>query len=356
MPLLPNTSSSPDSSSRLYWLCQAGGWGGTALFFALMFASVAPNNVIAIALIYVWAGVSGAALSHAWRRVLKVRGWLHATTKPPWLKLGGAILLLGALQTLLVSLGFALASLPGTFTTWAWLPSAIFSWTLLFAVWTITYGYVSSIRRARQLQAESLRLTILAKEAELRALQAQVNPHFFFNSLNSVRALIFENPEAAAQMIDQLAGVMRYALQANGAKAVTLKAELAAVSAYLAIEKIRFEERLRVVQRIETGLDDVLIPPMVVQTLVENAVKYGIERNTQGGELRIRVVRERDMVRIEVTNTGTIVAVAGSTRVGFENTRRRLALMHGAKASVELTESNGWVNAVISLPHTEVTA
>ena len=94
----------------------------------------------------------------------------------------------------------------GPVTSLRWLPSALVSWFGMFLVWTVLYSLIQSLRRASRFEAEALRLQVLAKDAELRALQAQVNPHFFFNSLNSVRALVFENQEAAADMVDQLAG------------------------------------------------------------------------------------------------------------------------------------------------------
>src|SRR5438045_2424481 len=110
------------------------------------------------------------------------------------------------------------------------------------------------------LEAEALRLEVLAKDAELRALQAQVNPHFFFNSLNSVRALLYQDRESAATMIDQLATLMRYTLVSSYNDCVPLAEELAAVRAYLAIEKIRFEERLQFEIDISQGMEAITVP------------------------------------------------------------------------------------------------
>lgn len=364
----PAPASSPTSARThadeywKYWICQCAGWGSVAVLFTFSFSSFSPSNLGGLATIYAWSAICGSGLSHIWRGFLKQRGWLTIQHQPPWWRIAAVMLLLGTLQTLLVTLGFAVIRLPGSFSSWSWLPSALIAWTTLFIIWTTIYFYVASVRHTRQFQAEALRLEIYAKDAELRALQAQINPHFFFNSLNSVRALIYENPNAAAQMIDQLAGVMRYALQSGGVKMVKLTQEIEAVNAYLAIEKIRFEERLRVTVQIETGLDEVLIPPMILQALVENAVKYGVERSATGSDLRIRISRLTGMIHIEVANTGLIAQfgasciapVADSTRLGLDNTRKRLALMMGAEATVELREEliekDRWVLAVIMLP------
>ena len=304
-----------------------------------------------MATIYVWGSLCGIALSHAWRNLLKRRGWLVGQGRSPWLLIALLVVLLGIAETACVSLGFAVLRPPGMATNLDWLPGAIVGWTAIFTVWTTIYSSAISIRRAKQFEAEALRLEIYAKDSELRALQAQVNPHFFFNSLNSVRALIYENPNAAAQMIDQLAGIMRYALQSGAVETVKLAQEMDAVNAYLNIEKIRFEERLHATVSIEAGLDEVMIPSMALQTLVENAVKHGVERQPLGSEIKITVTKVTDIVQIKVANQGTIAPFTNSTKLGLENTRKRLALMMGEAATFELREENGWVFATIALPY-----
>jgi LytS/YehU family sensor histidine kinase len=223
-------------------------------------------------------------------------------------------------------------------------------WVAMFFAWTVCYMAALSVRRARRAEATSLRLELQAKEVELRALQAQVNPHFFFNSLNSMRALIYEDPESAAQMVDQLAGLMRYALQSGELETVPLEAELEAVRCYLAIEKIRFEERLRARIDVEPGLGQVRIPPMALQTLVENAVKYGVELSPTGSDIHISARSDAGVARIDVANVGAIRVSADSTRVGLVNTRKRLELALGNDASLAVSESGGWVRATLHLP------
>jgi LytS/YehU family sensor histidine kinase len=209
---------------------------------------------------------------------------------------------------------------------------------------------VQAIRRNARLEAEALRLQVAAKEAELRALQAQVNPHFFFNSLNSVRALIYEDRDAAALMIDRMASLMRYALQSGRNGLAPLAAELDVVQAYLAIEQIRFEERLRATLHIEPGLEQVHVPPMSLQTLVENAVKYGVEASAGGSDIEVHARRGQGCVQLEVANTGALRGASQSTQVGLDNARKRLALSVGPDATLDLREHDGWVRATITLP------
>ncbi len=356
-------------ASLAYWICQFAGWGFTAVANIVQSVGFAPDNVPSIAAIYIWAAISGLALSHGWRSFLHRKGWLADSGNAPWLRLAGYILLLGLVQTGIVIIAFAVARLPGSFKSWAFLPFAIFAWTLAFSVWTAIYAYVLSLRRAKRLESESLRFELLAKDAELRALQSQVNPHFFFNSLNSVRALIYESPDAAAQMIDQLAHLMRFTLSSGGKATVDLRMEIEAVRAYLAIEKIRFEERLRPVFDIDESLGDTQIPPMALQTLVENAVKYGVERNVgngvDSGEIRISVKRASGAVVVSIANQGSLprttdrsrtgsratdIKATESTQLGIENTQKRLSLVSGTAADLSLIERDGWVVATLCLP------
>lgn len=331
-----------------YWTFQLAGWGAIGLLTLLSLSYQGLSW--AIAGTSFWGAASGLALSIPWRRWLRRQQLVgrHAD----WKRIVPALLVLGTLQTVLVALGYFVLRPFGHVRSIDWLPSALASWTGIFLVWTVLYAMVQSLRRASRFEAEALRLEVLAKDAQLRALQAQVNPHFFFNSLNSVRALIFEDREAAAHMIDQLANLMRHALQSSQHATVPLSAELDAVRAYLAIEQSRFEDRLRVSFDIPPGTDHVHVPPMALQTLVENAVKYGVETSADGGDIRITAQRSAGMnaLQIEVANTGELRSASGSTGIGLRNARQRLQLACGEHASLELRQQAGWVYATIHLP------
>ncbi|WP_257572001.1 sensor histidine kinase [Janthinobacterium sp. UMAB-60] len=297
-----------------------------------------------------WGSLGGLLLSHLWHGILRRRDW--AANGLRWKRILPSLALLAAIQTASVTAAFHVMYPPDVLRGLAWLPGALLFWFGVFLTWTVFYFTTLSLRRAAHLEAETLRLQLHGREAELRALQAQVNPHFFFNSLNSVRALIFEDREAAAHMIDQLANLMRHALQSSQHATVPLAAELDAVRAYLAIEQIRFEERLRVSFDIPPGIDHVRVPPMALQTLVENAVKYGVETSADGGDIRIAARRGAgmDALQIEVANTGELRGASGSTGIGLRNARQRLQLACGEHASLELRQQAGWVYATIHLP------
>lgn len=330
-----------------YWVFQLAGWN----FLPLLLMTMTPGDshtgrMVAISF---WGVAAGLVISDLWHRLLKAQ--VRNGIRINWKVMLVAILVLGTIHTGVQTVGYLVIKPFGEVHGVAWLPGALMFWWGVYLVWNIFYMAVLSLRRANRFEQEALRLEIAAKDAELRALQAQVNPHFFFNSMNSVRALIYEDQNAAAQMIDQLASVMRYALQSGQNDTVPLAAEIEAVQAYLAIEKIRFEERMRVSVEIGMGLEHVRIPPMALQTLVENAVKYGVETSPTGSEIRIRAQRMDDgMIHIEIANLGAILPFANSTKVGLVNTRKRLALALGANANLDLTENSGWVRATLTLP------
>jgi len=335
-----------------YWLLQVSGWLCVPLFFlSYSIGARVPAGLVAVCW---WGGAWGLILSDLWHRVLKLR--VPSDRHLKWRYLALAVLLLGVVHTAMQVFGFVIFKPFGAIHGLEWLPNALIFWCGLHLAWNVCYMAALALRRANRYEAEALRLEIQAKDTELRALQAQVNPHFFFNSMNSVRALIYEDQHAAARMIDQLASLMRYALQSGHADTVALAAEMEAVQAYLAIEKIRFEERMRVSVQVEAGLEQVRIPPMALQTLVENAVKYGVETNADGSEIRIVARRVDGMIRIEIANAGAIVPYANSTKVGLVNTRKRLALALGASAHLDLSENGGWVRATLTVPATAIHA
>jgi hypothetical protein len=327
-----------------YWILQVLGWGAVSIFLMMAFGKflTRPGAIAACIL----DGVSGLLLTDLWHRFMKRH---RATLRPvDWRQLAVPVFVLGPLQVLSVW-GISLA-LMGREDGGSWLPMLFVFWSGIMLAWQVCYLAAVALRRASRFEAEALRLDVLAKEAELRALQAQVNPHFFFNSLNSVRALIYESPDAAAQMIDQLATLMRYTLASSYAESVPLKDELEAVQSYLAIEKIRFEERLSIALDIAGGMEQVTIPPMSLQTLVENAVKYGVEQSSAGTEIRISARHADGKAAIEVANRGALATLGNSTRVGLSNARRRLLHAKGDGARLDLVERDGWVRATLVFP------
>jgi len=236
----------------------------------------------------------------------------------------------------------------------AWLMSGMFAVAFSFLVGGIIYArvfYRAAVARAVALE----RMRSELERAELRALRAQVNPHFLFNTLNSIAALIHENPAAAEDVVTRLAEVFRHALTASGREHTRLADELEFLRSWLAIERVRFGDRLRVIEDVEPGLDDVPVPGLLFQPLVENAVRYAVAPRAEGGTITLRVRRDAsgDTLTAEIADDGPGFSLGTRPRgngVGLESVRERLRL-GGEKHGFALESAPGrGTRARITLP------
>jgi hypothetical protein len=225
----------------------------------------------------------------------------------------------------------------------------------VFGLWLSLYLTAHFVRERRRAEIDSLQLAAALSEARLHALQAQINPHFLFNSLNSLRALIDDSPERARDAVTRLASVLRYSLSVDNRRTVPLKMELDAASDYMELERIRFEDRLTVRKNIDPKTLSCAIPPMLVQTLFENAIKHGVSKNEGTSTLSIDITAEPESkrVRIVVQNQGDLHnGNSDSTCVGLRNARERLQRLFGQDASLDVSQERpGWVKAVLELPY-----
>ena len=227
----------------------------------------------------------------------------------------------------------------------------------VLVAWSAIYF---TARYRGELAAETeraLRATALANEARLRMLRYQVNPHFFFNALNSIRALIDESPARAREMVTQLSELFRYSLLDQ--EETTLGEELGAIRNYLTIQKIRFEEKLEISYQVDPAAEGVRLPSFLVHPLVENAVKYGL--HTSPAPLRIVIAAElRDgKLMIEVRNSGRLGKGAPldppvlGTGTGLANIAERLRQRYAGRHHFDLDENAGWVSARLEIPAAE---
>jgi two-component system, LytTR family, response regulator len=214
-------------------------------------------------------------------------------------------------------------------------------WSITVFLWEVIYFGEHYFESFRTSEVEKLRLAVVAKDSQLRALISQVNPHFIFNCLNGLRAMIVEDPARAQDMVTELSNILRYSLQSGRTDTVPLETELEAVTAYLKLEAIRLEERLRVHIALDPESLETRIPPMLLQTLVENGIKHGVARLPGGGEIRVDSQVESRAVKIQVRNSGQLRDDAGSTRLGLDNARERLRLLYGNAASLVLRNYDG---------------
>ncbi len=222
--------------------------------------------------------------------------------------------------------------------------------TRLMSIWLLAYYGYHFAQRELLATRETARLALIAKDAQLNNLTAQLNPHFFFNSLNNIKALVIDNPQAARRAIDLLSEVLRTALYNRDTPLITVQQELSLISDYLELEKMRFEERLQVQMEVDAEVNKAPILPLSIQTLVENAIKHGIARRKAGGTITIQINRIENNLHATVQNPGTLQST-NTGGLGLKNLAERLYLQFNGKASLTLTQPTAdTVLATITIP------
>lgn len=266
---------------------------------------------------------------------------------------------------------FASASAMGAFwvllaIAWAWLlgylffpgldaraerflPLYYFTGVLLYLLGVALHYLISSIETSQQAQT-------LARESQLRALKMQINPHFLFNSLNSISALTVADGARAREMCIKLSDFLRTTLQLGEREVIPLHEELALCLNYLEVERVRFGNRLTIEQRIDEGCGHCAVPSLIIQPLVENAVKHGISGMLDGGTVTLDVRCSGDILRIRVTNPyDPDYQTAKRNGIGLRNIRQRLDARYGDRARLELDQIEGNIyRAELRLPYSSL--
>jgi sensor histidine kinase YesM len=231
------------------------------------------------------------------------------------------------------------------------LPILVVSGVLLFVLSVLAHYLLISYEAARASETRTLELDVLARDAQLTALRAQVNPHFLFNSLHSIASLIGHDQAGARRMCVLLADFLRDSVRFGGRDQITLEQEFSLVRQYLGIERIRFGARLSVIEDLPAALEEGLVPPLLLQPLVENAVKHGIAGLIDGGTVVVRARVEGPDLLLTIENPYDVDRSAPTgTQVGLQNVRRRLDTEYGSGASVRIVDEAGMFRAEIRMP------
>lgn len=348
---------------RIYWICQVVGWVLYTFIIAILsiiFYIIAPPTqpvskfkfVLGFALTI---GI-GFSLSHIYRYFIKKRGWAFLSMRQLVTRIFFSCILLALLWEIVkLSLLIPLGIFPAKYLT----PKLIiltsfpplFYWCVIFLIWSLLYFGFHLVINYKKVEIEKWKLQSAVREAELNVLRSQMNPHFMFNSMNSIRAMILEDPEKAQIMVTQLANILRYSLRLGNTTTVTLNEELEIVTDYLALEAIRLEDRLNVTVSINAKTLHVQVPTMLIQTLVENGIKHGIAVSPEGGEIQLFSTLNDGMMHIRVINTGQLIDSSESRGIGLQNVNERLQLLYGESASLELKcDDPNQVTAHIKIP------
>jgi sensor histidine kinase YesM len=332
-----------------------GQWAGWSLLYLLVALIVINRPVfVETELFYaaVLVGAAGAG-SHCLRLFYRRKLMHSALPKQSFVLIAGAVIV-AAFATLTLVLVFFLLSIteysfpvPAEqrgFVVKSIIQGNFSNVLLVMLLWSALYFSVTKVRQLRQ-------ATALLHRTELDALLSQLNPHFLFNAINNIRALILEDPERARTMLATLSDMLRYNLNSEQGIKVPFHQELETVHAYVALCSIQFEQRLQYSEHIDAGCTDTLIPKFLIQLCVENAVKHGISRCAAGGEIRIEAQVQQDELRIQISNPGLLQTGAVSTTgVGLKNIRQRLQLLYQGNASLRLEQQQDKVIAEIRLP------
>lgn len=347
-----------------YWLAQIFGWGGYFAFSAFLLLYTSDFILTNLLVLYIVGSiVVSIALSHGIRFVMIRRNLLGK----PLIELIGVTLLLCIIGASLLELFQTYFSViiqsPLDFINGpaeteeqgsqaAAYAFAVTRSLLLFLLWSGCYYVFIVIDNSRKQEIQKLQLDVSKNEIELKNLRAQLNPHFLFNSLNSIRALVGIDPENAKTAITRLSSLLRHSISLGKLKLIPLKQELEIIKSYLELEQIRFEERLEVKYNCDESAMNCEIPPLMLQTIVENAIKHGISKEIEGGEIEVKARFEQQVLTIEVLNTGTLeLNEIGSGGVGIPNTQKRLSILFGSNADFSISQEGEKVLVKINITY-----
>lgn len=347
------------TNKKLYWILQLLGWSAyTAIQIAGGIFSgaliTAQNTVNLRGLMFLVAeAILFFLTTHYVRVFIKRRNWLNFDLKKLLVRIVFMSFAMGFLLYFIripVLYVLSLFKLNIIFNA-AQFVGLTFIYSLIFFFWLLIYFAYHYFYRYN----ESLKYENLSKEIELNHLKAQINPHFFFNALNSIRALVDEDPQKSKNAINYLSGILRNSLSQDKKSFTKVKDEIKIVKAYLNLEVIRFEERLKVSYDICADCNDVLIPPMMVQTIVENGVKHGIAQLIEGGVIELKTTLQNNYLVISVRNNGQLHTsfdeLITKGGIGIKNTVKRLRLLYGEKASFTIyNDDPAHVVSVIKIP------
>jgi two-component system, LytTR family, sensor kinase len=331
-----------------YWTAQLLGWGAYAVAKYTLAGAIYPSVGRVLLLVAI-----GLLLSLPLRPVY--RHLRERSISQPLMILLAAAASFGLANVwLLLYDGLLHWSGAHPFEGWPAYSKGVLNKTPVLLAWSALY---LGIKHQQDLLAErerTLRATALATEAQLEMLRYQLQPHFLFNSLNSLRALIAEDPSRARAMVTELSDFLRYSLLARGATEMPLAEEIASIQRYLTLEQVRYEGGLQVTVEVEPAAESKLIPSFLLHPLAENAVKYSIRSSPRPLRVQVTARVEGPRLLVEIANTGRWCEPhdgppENGLKVGLANVRQRLAWLYPGRHTFEVGQSDGWVRARIEL-------
>jgi two-component system, LytTR family, sensor kinase len=348
---------SDNKSMSLYWKCQLLGWGTVSTYWAYTVYTRDNYGVFFTFLNYVLDIAIGVSLTHLYRYFAKKHNWSALSLGNLAARVIPSVILLSVAYMELVDLKWHLYWVfveNKDYTLWYslsyWNPVFITGLRLM-AIWLLAYHLYHYHQNKLETAKQNAELLVIAKQAQLDNLSTQLNPHFLFNSLNSIKSLIIENPKIARRAVDLLSDILRTSLYEKDAPFITIKEELELVKDFVDLEKIRFEERLNMSIEMDSGLENYLILPLSIQLLVENGIKHGIDKRMNGGTINLSIKKTTETIEIIVQNPGQIAGNHAEAGIGIKNLTKRLQLHYDGEAGFELQNiDKDHVRATLIIP------
>ena len=340
------------TENKYFWILQIFGWGAVASTnfliqsFAdfpmklLLFNSLAPFSI-------------GIFVTSVYRFLIYKRKWQHLSFyKILGLTLVSSAILTGAFMIpITVIFNFLFSD---NLSIIEFLSNGFILGIAMLA-WCVIYFSIHYFNSWYQAEVDKWKMVADMKEAQLGSLKSQINPHFIFNAINNIRSLILEDKEKARDMLLNFSDLFRYSLLQTDKAKVTIRQELEMVNQYFELLSIQYEDKLKYNITIDDTLKEIEVPPMMLQLLVENAVKHGISQFKEGGSILINIEKESNHVNIKVKNTGSLnisSRLGDKLGVGLENIIKRLDILYNGNAKLDLREESNFVQAEILIPIT----
>lgn len=337
-------------AKKEYWIIQFIGWGIFVFVNSLIQISFTKEGLIVVLHSFVLGSLS-VLITHLVRFIILKNSLINL--KGILFTLIGLILIAGS--SVFLSILFFGLYIPflGAFIHLSYIKTseifgATFNMGLIYAIWLSVYYAYLFFSKQRQLSIEKINLELELKEAELNQLKKQLSPHFLFNSLNNIRSLILEDKERAREAITYVSDLLRYALNYQEKETVTIQEEMDVVESYIELNKIHFEENVNFIVNINHQSLNVEIPPMSIQTLIENAIKHGVSKAVFPTSLNLDINTKEKGTTITIKNEGELKETKRKG-IGIENLKRRLTFIYEENAVFELKEDKGSVIAVIKI-------
>lgn len=325
------------SKKNLYWICQLGGWlffvSLQSLFFKLSDA-FSVNVAISQFLLFFF----GIIISHLYRNIIIRFSWLKiGTVRVIPLVIIASVLFAALHEYAQYGVELLLQIAANKHQSDVMVITNILNLAFVYFFWSLIYFLFHFIENYKKAEIENLKWEASINEIELNKLKSQLNPHFMFNAMNSIRALVDEDPTKSKEAITQLSNILRNTLQMGKNKVIPFEEELNLVSDYLALESIRYEERLKFTIRVDEQSKHFYVPPLMIQTLIENGIKHGVSKLTKGGVINLTTRVQDNQLIINISNSGQLKEVANSeSGYGIKNTLQRLKLLYGENASLKI--------------------